>query len=47
MPIKHLVSSSDFSKKEYEEIIRRFNLFLEKGIPSANQKFKSLFLLGG
>lgn len=32
MPIKHLVSSKDLSKKEYLEILRRFNYFIKEGI---------------
>jgi aspartate carbamoyltransferase catalytic subunit len=30
--IKHLVSSKDLSKKDYDEILRRFNHFVERGI---------------
>jgi len=31
---KHLVHSYDWSKQEYEEILRRFNKFVKKGIPN-------------
>lgn len=31
---KHLVNSSDLTKDEYFEIVRRFNYFIEKGISS-------------
>jgi aspartate carbamoyltransferase catalytic subunit len=33
MPIKHLISSGDLKKEEYDEILRRFRFFIEKGIP--------------
>jgi len=32
MEIKHLVSSKDLTKDEYEELLRRFNYFVENGI---------------
>jgi aspartate carbamoyltransferase catalytic subunit len=34
MSIKHLVSSKDLSKDDYDEILRRFNKFIQDGIPS-------------
>lgn len=33
MTIKHFVNSSDLTKADYDEIIRRFNVFMTKGIP--------------
>lgn len=33
MALKHLVSSEDFTKEEYEEITRRFNKFIREGMP--------------
>jgi len=30
--IRHLISSKDFSKEDYDEILRRFNYFVENGI---------------
>jgi len=32
MTIKHFVNASDLTKADYDEIIRRFNLFMTKGI---------------
>jgi aspartate carbamoyltransferase catalytic subunit len=34
MPIKHLVSSEDLTKKDYDEIFRRFNFLVDNGIPN-------------
>ncbi|MBI2637223.1 MAG: hypothetical protein HYW81_03470 [Parcubacteria group bacterium] len=33
MAIKHLVNSSDLTKQDYDELLRRFQLFVDKGIP--------------
>jgi aspartate carbamoyltransferase catalytic subunit len=32
MPIKHLISSTDLTKTDLDEILRRFQMFVEKGI---------------
>lgn len=34
MAIKHFVNASDLTKADYDEIIRRFNIFITKGIPT-------------
>lgn len=34
MSIKHLIYSQDLKKKEYLEILRRFNKFIDEGIPN-------------
>lgn len=32
MPIKHLINSADLSKKDYDELFRRFHYFIKNGI---------------